>query len=98
MLAYSPLSASSAWQCDISSCTRRSTVSTPLPNRRRRKLPVLMARSGGRRGGLGPVHQALGLFAPDPLAVVAVLEQHPAGAVDRLRVGAHAVARHPAVG
>src|SRR5258706_1533239 len=98
MLAYSPLSASSAWQCDISSCTRRSTVATPLRNRRRRKLPVLIARSGGRRGGLRLAHQALGLIAGDPVEVVAVLEQHDEGVVDRLRVERHAVERSQAVG
>src|SRR6266850_8555561 len=95
MLAYSPLSASSAWQSDSRSSTRRSPPL--LPNSRLRNEPVLIRLLLRRGGRLGLVHQALGFLAGDALEVVAVLEQHAERVVDRLRIERDAVERHQAV-
>src|SRR6266850_1299268 len=95
MLAYSPLSASSAWQSDSRSSTRRSPP--PLPNSRLRNEPVLIRLLLRRGGRLGLVHQALGFLAGDALEVVAVLEEHAERVVHRLRIERDAVERHQAV-
>src|SRR5688572_33386084 len=102
MLAYSPLTESSASHSPKRCCRAPSMPPRPPTSRRRKDAALTLDGRGAhglrRRGGLGLAHQPPGFVAADALEVVAVLEQHAEGVVDRLRVEHHAVERCDAVG